>query len=223
MHFITHACRITIFVALMSLPLRAQHASGTATMTGHVSAVAAVSAGSAARVVKGDAQISSEADGAQGLVLSLSGTRGGETQIEIPIQLRSNADFALIASCRTRGVTLSLSVIEVGGAGVFVYPGAAGRVEVPAQFDGQPGTRASRSSGLEILSPTTILTGPPISMIGTLDSPGNMIEVVLRVVLTASDCEKGWDAELKVSTAPHVGAEQPTHSGPGSLVGVTHG
>jgi hypothetical protein len=60
-------------------------------------------------------------------------------------------------------------------------------------------------------------------MIGTLDSPGNMIEVVLRVVLTASDCEKGWDAELKVSTAPHVGAEQPTHSGPGSLVGVTHG
>jgi hypothetical protein len=96
-------------------------------MTGYVSAVAAVSAGSAARVVKGDAQVSSEADGAQRLVLSLSGTRGGETQIEIPIQLRSNADFALIASCRTRGVTLSLSVIEVGGAGVRLPWGGRAR------------------------------------------------------------------------------------------------
>jgi hypothetical protein len=33
-----------------------------------------------------------------------------------------------------------------------------------------------------------------------------MIEVLLRITLTAPDSEKGWDAELKVSTAPQAGA-----------------
>lgn len=202
MHFIAHACRIAFFVALASLPLRAQRPSGTATATGQVSAVAAVSAKSAVRVVKGDAQVFAEAVGAQGLILSLSSRRGGETQIDIPIQLRSNADFAVIASWKTRGATLSaLSVIEVDGAGALVYPGVAGRVEVPSPFDGRPGTRAPKSR-LEASSPATIFSGPPISMDGTLDSPGNMIEVVLRVVIAAPDVQKGWEAELKVSTVP---------------------
>jgi hypothetical protein len=215
MSFITQACRIGVFVALASLPFRAQQASGTATATGRVSAVAAVSAGAAARVVKGDAQISAEAAGAQGLILSMAGTRGGETRIEIPVQLRSNVDFALTASFKTRGATLcALSVVEVGRAGAFVYPGTAGRVEVTSQFDGRPGAHTPRSSRPEASSPATILTGPPISMGGPLDSPGNMIEVVLRVVLTAPYYKKGWDAELKVSAAPRVGAEQPTSSAP---------
>ncbi|MDQ3803600.1 MAG: hypothetical protein M3416_07205 [Acidobacteriota bacterium] len=142
MRFITHACRTTLFVALASLPLSAQRAKGTVTVTGRVSAVAAVSAKSAARVVKGDAQVSTQAVGAHELVISLSGPRGGETQIEIPVQLRSNVAFALIASCASEGAVPSgLYVIEVGRAGAFVYPGAAGRVEVPSVFDGRPGTR----------------------------------------------------------------------------------
>lgn len=42
---------------------------------------------------------------------------------------------------------------------------------------------------------------------GALDSPDNMIEVVLRVVLKATDSGDGRHAELKVSAAPRVGAE----------------
>ena len=208
MRFIALIYRIAAFVALASLPLSAQQAKGTVTVKGHVSAVAAVSAGSAARVLKGDAQVSAQAAGAHELVLSLSGPRGGETQIEIPIQLRSNVEFALLASCTTRGATLSaLYVVEVGRVGAFVYPGATGRVEVTSMFDGRPGTRAPRSEGPELSSPATILNGPPISMRGTLDSPFNMIEVVLRVVLTAPDSEDGWHTELKVSATPRAGAE----------------
>jgi hypothetical protein len=203
MRLVNCVCRIAVFVVLVSLPLRAQHAGGAVTATGQVSAVAAVSAGLAARLVKGDAQISSESDGARGLILSLSGPRGGETQIEIPAQLRSNSDFALIASCTTKGTRLSaLSVVEVGGAGAFVYQGAAERVKVPAAFDGRSDTNSPLSGKLEIPLPATILTAPPISTGGTLDSPGNMIEVVLRVVLAAPDLENGWEAQLKLSTAP---------------------
>lgn len=201
MHLINCACRIAALVALASLPLRAQQARGTVTVTGQVSAVATIYAGPAARVVKGEARVVPEAGGAQGLVLSLSGPRGGATQVEIPVQLRSNADFALIASWTTKGTTLSaLSVREVRAAGAFVYPGAAGRVVVPTLFDGRAGAPVARGSRLELSSPATLLTGPPISMGGMPNSPDNMIEVVLGVVLTAPDGEESWEAELKLST-----------------------
>jgi hypothetical protein len=208
MQFIARTCLIAALVALASPPLTAQQSGGTVTVKGQVSAIAAVSAGSVTRVVKGEAELSAEAVGAQMLVLSLSGTRGGQTEIEIPVQLRSNADFALTASCATRGTALSaLHVVEVGGAGAFVYPGAAARVEVASMFDGRPGTRAPGSGRPELSTPVTILTGPPVSLRGTLNSPGNMIEVVLRVVLTAPNSGDGWHAELKVSATPRAGAE----------------
>lgn len=215
MQFIAHTCRIAALVALASLPLRAQQAGGTVTVNGRVSAVAAVSGGSSTRVVKGAAQVSARAVRADEFVLSLSGPRGGETQIEITVQLRSNAAFALIASCASEGAMLSgLYVVEVGGAGTFVHPGAAGRVEVQPMFDGRPDTYARRGRRPELSSPAMVLTGPPISMRGTLDSPGNMIEVVMRGVLTAPDSENGWHAELKLSATPRVGAEQPTPASP---------
>lgn len=216
MQFIAHMCRIAALVALAPLTLRAQQAGGTVTVTGRVSAVAAVSGGSAARVVKGAAQVSARAIRADEFVLSLSGPRGGETQIEIPVQLRSNVAFGLTASCASEGATLSgLYVVEVGRAGTFVHPGAAGRVEVQPMFDGRPDTPAPRGGGPELSSPALVLTGPPISLRGTLDSPGNMIEVVLLGVLTAPDSGNGWRAELKLSATPRVDAEQPTPVGPG--------
>lgn len=208
MHPIKHTCRIAIFVVLASLPLRAQQASGTVTMSARVSGVANVSAASAAKVIKGDAQVSAQFAGAQGLILSFSGRHGGETMIEIPLQLRSNVDFALIVYCTANGATLSgLHVVEVRRAGEFVHPGAEARVEVSPMFEGRTGGRAPHRGGPNLLLPAAILTGPPISMRGTLDSPGNMIEVVLRIVLAAPDCEKGWDAELKLSTTPHAEAK----------------
>jgi len=212
MRLITRTCRIAALVAVASLPLCAQQAGGTITVTGKVSSVAAVTAGSAARVVKGDAKVSAEATGARGVVLSITGTHDREAEIEIPVQLRSNDDFALTASCETEGVTLSaLSVVEVGGAGALVYPGAAARVEVLRSFDGRPGAGALRGSRPELSFPVTVLTGPPISKGGTLNSQGNMIEVVLRVVLTPADCENGWHAKLKLSATRGAGAEQSGH------------
>ena len=209
MLFVSHACRIAVFTALASLSPCAQQAGGTVTVTGQVSSVAAVSAGSPARVVKGDAKVSVEAAGMQGLVLSISGRRGDETEIEIPVQLRSNVALALTASYAARGAKLSaLSVVEVEGAGPFVHPGAADRVEVPPTFDGRTGTRPSPSGGPELSFPATILTAPPISTGGTLYSPGNMIGVVLRVVLTPTDRGEGWHAGLKISAARHAGAKQ---------------
>jgi len=202
------ACRIALLVALASLPLRAQQTGGRVRVSGQISGVAAAAAGPAARVSKGGARVSTAGSGVRGLVFTLSGTRGGETQIELPVQLRSNAGFALSASCATERATLSsLSIAEVRGAGALVYPGAAMRVEVAPAFDARAGTRAPSGAAPDLSPRATVLTGPPISTGGTLDSPENMIEVVLRIVINAPSDEVGWLVELKVSAAARLPAQ----------------
>jgi hypothetical protein len=197
MNFITRLSRIAVIILLAPLSLSAQQ--GGVTVTGQVSAVVAVSASPDARVLKGEAQVSAANLGVHTLSITLSGLSGGETQVEIPVRLRSNVDFTLAASCATSGASLSaLSVVEVG-AGAFVYPGAAARVEVPAAFDGRVGVAERRRARLDLSSPATFLSGPPVSMRGTLSSPGNMLEVVLRVAFRTPPGERGRHAELTLS------------------------
>lgn len=182
-----HVCLIVAFVVLASSPLRAQSAGQRVVVTGQVSGVAAVTLGSFESLAGNDAHVSAVKAG-HDLVLSLSGARGGEASFDIPIQLRSNTEFALAASCATNAAKLSaLSVVRVGSAGPFVHAGAAARV------------RAHADGARDFTSPVTILTAPPISAGGTLTSPGNMIEVVLRVVVDAQDGAQGWRVELKLA------------------------
>lgn len=192
MFYVTHILFIISFIVLAASPLRAQSATATqrVVMTGQVSGVAAVALGSTARLTDADVQVSSSSSGGSGLFISLAGTRDGETTFDLPIQLRSNTEFALNASGACISAQLaSLSVVEVSGAGPFVYAGAVERVRLMPAFEGRA----------DFSSPFTILTAPPISMGGTLTSQGNMIEVVLRVVVVARDGEQGWRAELKLA------------------------
>lgn len=200
---IPRLCTIAVCAALAAPPTPAQQGGATVKVTGRVSPVVAVSAAPPSRTEGDDVQVSASNAGAHALALSISGLGGGATRIDVPLRLRSNTGFTLAASCVTAGATLSdLSVVEVGGGGRFVHPGAAGLVEVEAAFDGRPGRPARPLGGEDLLSPVTFLSGPPISMTGTLDSQDNMIEVVVRVVLDARDAEKRWRAELQVSAAP---------------------
>lgn len=200
---ITRLCAIAVCAALAAPPALAQQGGATVKVTGRVSPVVAVSAAPPSGTERGDVQVSASNAGAHALALTISGSGGGTTRIDVPLRLRSNTGFALAASCVTAGATLfDLSVVEVGSGGRFVHPGAAGLVEVEAAFDGRVGRPARPRVDEDLLSPVTFLSGPPISITGTLDSPDNMIEVVLRVVLDARDAGKRWHAELQVSAAP---------------------
>jgi hypothetical protein len=201
MHPLKGLCWLALLVVLATARVSAQQARAAVTMTGHVSSFAAVSAGQGASVVRGGAQISAAPAGAHTLIFSLSGQADDEAQVDIPVQLRSNAAFTLTAWAEKGGAAiLDLSVVGVGGAGRLVHPGAAGRVEVSAAFDGRLDKRPADVRHLS--SPATILSGPVVSMGGTLDSPANMLEVVLRVVFKAADAGRDKTAELKVSVAP---------------------
>lgn len=194
---------IAVCAALAPPHAPAQQGGAAVKVTGRVSPVVAVSASPPARIEGGDVQVSASNTGAHALTLSLAGKGGGVIKIELPLRLRSNIGFTLAASCMTREATLSaLPVVKVGGAGRFVHPGAAGRVEVTGAFDGRLDRLAGGAVGEYLSSPVTILGGPPISMSGTLASPDNYIEVVLRVVLNVHDAGMPWYAELRITASP---------------------
>jgi hypothetical protein len=206
MRLITRLCGIAVLAALAAPPVPAQHGGATVKVTGRVSPVVAVSAAPPARTEGAEVQVSASNAGAHALTLSLSGQGRGATRIDVPLRLRSNTGFTLAASGVTTGATLSaLSVVEVGGGGRFVHPGAAERVEVAPAFDGRPGGPGQPPGGEDFSSPVTILGGPPVSTGGTLDSPDNHVEVVLRVVINAPDAGKRWHAELQLSAATRHG------------------
>lgn len=200
---IPRLCTIAVFTALAAPKALSQQAGATVRVTGRVSPVVAVSAAPPARTEGSDAQVSASNAGPHALTLSLSGAGAGVTKIDVPLRLRSNVGFTLAASCVTGEANLSaLTVVEVGGGGRFVHPGAAGRVEVAAAFDGRPGRQDGVGGDEYLSSPVTILGGPPISASGTLASPDNYIEVVLRVVLNVHDAGKPWYAELQITASP---------------------
>lgn len=200
---IPRLCAITVCATLAASHAPARQGGAAVKVTGRVSPVVAISAAPPVRAEGSDAQVSTSNAGPHALTVSLSGAGVGVTKIDVPLRLRSNVGFTLTASCVTREATLSaLSVVEVGTGGRFVHPGAAGRVGVTAAFDGRPGRPAGSGGGEHLSSPVTILDGPPISMTGTLDSPDNYVEIVLRVTLYAPDAGKLWHAELQFSAAP---------------------
>ncbi|HWS56866.1 MAG TPA: hypothetical protein VN228_22200, partial [Pyrinomonadaceae bacterium] len=164
---------IILCTVLWPAPVSAQDARASVTMTGQVSGFAAVSAAPGARVLKGDARVSAGRVGAQTFALSLSGINV-ETHVDIPVQVRSNSDFTLSASCGAGGVLVSdLSVVAVSGEGRLVFPGAASRVVVAPAFDARHAAPPPAAPALS--SPVALLHGPPVSMGGTLESPANAL------------------------------------------------
>ncbi|HWS53448.1 MAG TPA: hypothetical protein VN228_04955 [Pyrinomonadaceae bacterium] len=201
MRLVAYLCLIAVCFLVAPTDARAQRTRATVTLTGQVSGFVAVSAGPGARVLKGDARVSAGRVGARTLVFSLSGLNEGETQLDIPVQVRSNVEFTLTTSYEVGGAAFSdVSVVGVGGAGRLVFPGAASRVVVAPAFDARHAATPPAAPALS--SPVALLHGPPVSMGGTLESPANALEVVLRLVVRAPAGARGADAELLVSVAP---------------------
>lgn len=192
---------LALLAVLVPEPAPAQQTRAGVTMTGRVSGFAAVSAGPDARALEGHARVSAGRVGAHTLAVSLSDLAGEKAQVDIPVRVRSNVAFTLKAAPEGGGAALlDLCVVGVSGAGRFVYPGAAGRVEVPAAFEGRRGARPA--AAWDLSSPVALLHGPAVSAGGALDSPENTLEVVLRVVVKAPAGSRHGTARLKISVAP---------------------
>ena len=93
--------------------------------------------------------------------MTLSGT--GAPAIRVPLLVRSNSGFKISASFESATAELTqLSVVDVRATGRLVSPEAVNNVE---------------------MSPSHVISGPRVSVGGTLNSPNNALQITLLIHL----------------------------------------
>lgn len=121
--------------------------------------------------------------------ITLSGTDAEVPVIRVPLLVRSNSGFKVSAVVESQTAVLTdLSVIDVRPTGRLVPPGIVGALIKP-KID------------LDVSRPLLVLSGPRISLGGTLVSSNNALQVTLLVRMKPQQVN-GWMAHLTlVATA----------------------
>lgn len=96
---------------------------------------------------------------------------------EIPLLVRSNSSFKISAAVESTTAELSqISVVDVSATGSLVSPAAISELKISPQLD-------------------SLLSGPRISLGGTLDSPNNALKVTLVIRMKPQPAH-GWLVHL---------------------------
>lgn len=119
--------------------------------------------------------------------LTLSSTSAGSPDIRVPLLVRSNSDFKISASFESQTAVLNeLSVIDVRATGTLISPQAVSALDVV------------RSNPPD---PLLVLSGPRVSLGGTLESPNNALQVNLLIRLQPQQ-GRGWSLQLTFVATP---------------------
>ena len=106
--------------------------------------------------------------------------------IRLPLLVRSNCGFKITAVLNSTPVVVTQVVItSVQPTGPLVSRQAVRDIKIARRFDARgPQEKVFTGSvGLELSESLLVLSGPRISLGGTLDSPGNALEIVLLIRL----------------------------------------
>ena len=109
--------------------------------------------------------------------VTLSSNDGKAPVIRVPLLVRSNSSFKISAAVESTTAELSqLSVADVSATGSLVSPAAISELKISPQ-------------------PDSFLSGPRISLGGTLDSPNNALKVTLVIRMKPQPAH-GWLVHL---------------------------
>jgi len=150
--------------------------------------------------------VSTSRNAERSLTVSISGVTRELTELRIPVQIRSNTGYRLLAAARGGGANLSsLLVVGARPTGTLAAADAAEAVSVAAAFDGRGGANQLTVAGGNRPNPSALselLSGPRVSLGGTLESPQNALEVVLSMTVEPQADGRSWTVELLLSAAP---------------------
>ena len=172
-------CVLTLIGVVFLIPPSAETQTnrGSVTLTGTVSESVALS------VAPGLAAMDVVSSG-NTVRLTLPGT---DVDVRVPLMVRSNTSFKISANVETTTTQLAqLSVIEVRATGRMASPQAVNELNVPQQFDlRRAGDNAAAMdlSAINVSQPFLLVSGPRVSLGGTLDSPQNALEITLLIRL----------------------------------------
>lgn len=174
---------------LLCWPVLARAQTGAVTVTATVSEVVALAAlpDPTAR----DVRITTGSD-RRSLTLELSGSGPDSKTFRIPFLIRSNCGYSITSLLSSESASYAkLERLDARPTGRFVAPDAATRVIV--------------TNPLGYVRPATMtsfLRGSRVSLAGTLDSPGNALEVTLLVTVMPETKPDNWRVQLTLSASP---------------------
>lgn len=118
--------------------------------------------------------------------LTLSGNAAKSPVIRVPLLVRSNVAFRISGSVESKAALLTqLSVIDVRATGRVVSPEAISNLEIPQRFDmrgrKEKDSSEKESSILNVSHPFLLLSGPRVSLGGTLESPNNALQITVLI------------------------------------------
>lgn len=115
--------------------------------------------------------------------LTLSGVAAGASVIRVPLLVRSNTGFKISGTFDSTTAQLTqLSVLHVRATGRLVSPEAVNNLEITQQFDlrGKQESKLSEDV-LNVSAPFVVLSGPRVSLGGTLNSANNALQITLLI------------------------------------------
>jgi hypothetical protein len=117
----------------------------------------------------------------------VSGKEADAAVIRLPLLVRSNSDFRISAAVDSQmSVLTELSIVDVRATGALVSPQAISQLNVSPQFDLRElneGVSPTNSSPQELARPLLMVSGPRVSLGGTLDSPNNALQITIVIRL----------------------------------------
>ena len=116
--------------------------------------------------------------------ITMSGT--DSRVIRVPLIVRSNSRFKISAVFESKTVALTeLSVSDVHATGALVTPQIVNALELESHLE--PDTS----------QPLIVVTGPRVSLGGTLNSPNNALQITLLIRLSPQLAQP-WTAQLNL-------------------------
>lgn len=120
--------------------------------------------------------------------ITLSGDLTEGPVIRVPLLVRSNSSFKITAAVETKtAAPIQLAVTDVRATGMLVSPAAIAQLNVPRKLDlrGLNESAFSAPDLLNDLRPLLVMSGPRVSLGGTLVSPNNALQITLLIGLKA--------------------------------------
>lgn len=186
---------------------RAQSGGASVTASAAVSETVTLSFEERAGTLADGVRVASARKEGGTLVITISGVARDRTLINIPVRIRSNTTYRLIASAEAGGANLAkLSVAGVRPTGGLVAADAVEGLSVAGIFDARPGAvEATYAAGPRqrwLSSPLELLRGPRVSLGGTLSSPLNALEVTLSAAVEPRAAVPTWAVDLLLKAEP---------------------
>lgn len=183
------------------LPIMAQCQTsiGSVTLKANVSETLALSV--SPNLLQDNVQVDAHSD-IKSLTLTLSGSANDVVSIRVPILIRSNTGYKISGLVQPQAAALAnFVVLDAYPTGRFVAADGFANLHVAPELDSRNknGMVQIASVHLNHSSPLTILSGPRVSLAGTLNSADNALEVILLIVVKPDVDADGWSLRLTLS------------------------